>query len=61
MLIGCMLPILIIFLLPVFGVDEGITLFVFVVLMFGCHLLMLGGHGRHDGHTHGTGDEPPKN
>lgn len=45
MLIGCIIPILLIFLLPKFGVDQGVTLFIFIVLMFGCHLLMMGGHG----------------
>lgn len=45
MLLGCIVPILLIFLLPLFGVGEGVTLFIFVVLMFGCHLLMMRGHG----------------
>lgn len=43
-LLGCILPLLLIFVLPLFGVGEGITLLVFIVLMFGCHLFMLGGH-----------------
>lgn len=51
-LIGCILPLLLIFLLPLFGVGEGVVLFVFIVLMFGCHLLMMQGHG----HGHGTED-----
>ena len=42
-----------IFLLPLFGVSQGITLTVFIVLMFACHLFMMrgahhGGHGSHD-------------
>lgn len=44
-LIGCLLPLLIIFLLPLLGIGQGFTLFVFIVLMFGCHLLMMRGHG----------------
>lgn len=44
MLLGCLLPLLLIFLLPLFGIGEGVSLFVFVVLMFVCHLLMMGGH-----------------
>lgn len=36
MLIGCGLPILLIFVLPLFGVTEGVTLAVFIVLMFSC-------------------------
>jgi hypothetical protein len=63
MLLGCLLPLGLIFVLPLFGVGSGVTLLVFVVLMFGCHLMMLGpgsghghgkghGHGGHDGHDH---------
>lgn len=44
MLVGCGLPILLIFVLPLFGVSEGISLAVFMVLMLGCHLLMMRGH-----------------
>lgn len=50
MLIGCLLPLLLIFVLPLFGVGRGVTLFIFVILMFGCHLLMMGRHGKHE-HT----------
>jgi len=50
MLIGCLLPLLLIFVLPLFGVGEGVSLFVFMILMFGCHLMMMGGHGKH-GHS----------
>ena len=44
MLLGCMVPMLLIFVLPMFGVSEGVTLTVFIVLMLGCHLLMMRGH-----------------
>lgn len=55
MLIGCLLPLALIFVLPFFGVDSGVTLLVFIALMFMCHLMMMGGHG-HSGHTgHGAG------
>lgn len=50
MLLGCLLPLLLIFLLPVVGLGEGVTLFVALVLMFACHLLMIrGDHGDHSG------------
>jgi len=49
MLIGCLVPLLAIFLLPYFGINEGWGVFLFIVVMFACHLLMMGGHG-HDGH-----------
>lgn len=42
--LGCVLPLLAIFLLPLFGVGNEIAVFVFIVLVFGCHLLMLRGH-----------------
>lgn len=45
MLIGCALPLLLIFLLPAFGVNSTLTLIIFIVLMLGCHLFM--------GHQHG--------
>ncbi|QDV78417.1 hypothetical protein [Botrimarina mediterranea] len=44
MLIGCGLPMLLIFVVPLFGVSERITLTVFIVLMLVCHLLMMRGH-----------------
>lgn len=52
-LLGCLLPLLVIFLLPLFGVGGGASLFLVIVLMFACHLFMMGGHGHHE-----TGDEP---
>lgn len=45
---GCVLPFFLIFLLPVFGVDEGFALFIGIALMFGCHLFMAAHH--HGGH-----------
>ena len=54
MLIGCLLPLALIFILPLFGVGEGVTLFIFTVLMLGCHLMMMGGHGKHG---HGKDNE----
>lgn len=51
MLIGCLVPLALIFVLPLFGVGEGVTLFVFIILMLGCHLMMLGGHGKHEHHN----------
>ncbi|MGE4093975.1 MAG: hypothetical protein AB7G75_24400, partial [Candidatus Binatia bacterium] len=52
MLLGCLLPLALIFVLPLLGVDQGISLFIFLILMFACHLLMLGGHHGH--HQHST-------
>ena len=48
MILGCTLPILLIFILPFFGVSGYVSIFIFLVLMFGCHFLMLGSHGSHN-------------
>lgn len=40
MAIGCVLPLSLILLAPLFGLDGRISLLVFVVAMFLCHLLM---------------------
>lgn len=49
MLIGCVLPFLLIFFLPVLGIGEGTALFIAIILMFACHLLMMRGHHMGDG------------
>ena len=57
MIIGCTLPLLLIFILPALGVRGGFSLFIFIVLMFACHLFMMGGHhGQGSGHGHEEGD-----
>lgn len=50
MLLGCLLPLLVIVLLPVFGVSDTVTVFIFIVLMFFCHLGMMRGHLKHGSH-----------
>lgn len=54
-MLGCLIPLLLVMILPSFGVSSNVTYFIFIVLMFGCHLLMLTGMGH--GHTPDTGDE----
>jgi hypothetical protein len=44
MVAGRALPLLLVFVLPLFGFGEGTALVVFLVLMFGCHQFMMGGH-----------------
>lgn len=46
-LLGCLLPLVVIFLLPLFGLGEGAGLFLVIVLMFACHLVMMRGMGHH--------------
>lgn len=62
MVLACILPLLLVFLLPILGVTRGASslLFVFIVLCFGLHLLMMRGHhddqdkdNRHEGGHHG--------
>lgn len=50
MVIGCGLPLLLIFFAPAFGITGNNGLFGFIILMFVFHLFMPhGGHG-HGGH-----------
>ena len=54
MIIGCVLPFLLIFILPAFGVSNNVILVIFIVLMLGCHLFMgRGGHRKVDHEQHG--------
>lgn len=53
MLIGCVLPLLLIFLLPLLGLGQGLIPVVFLVLMLGCHLWMMRGHD--DAYEHRPG------
>ena len=45
MVIGCTLPLFVIFLLPLLGVSSNVGTFMFILLMFACHLLAMRGHG----------------
>ena len=56
MLIGCVLPLLLIFLLPAVGLESGWVLVLAIGAMFACHLMHFGMHkhgekGNHD-HEH---------
>jgi hypothetical protein len=57
MLFGCLLPLLLIFLLPLFGLSEGVTLFIALILIFACHLLMIGGDHRSHHHENPQVDQ----
>ena len=46
--LGCLVPLALIFILPMAGVSSGVTYTLFIVLMFACHLFMMGEHGNHD-------------
>ncbi|MCB9304717.1 MAG: hypothetical protein H6566_29155 [Lewinellaceae bacterium] len=59
MLIGCTLPLLLIFFAPALGLSESTGLFLFIVAMFACHLFMPHGHGQasSQGHSHNEKEE----
>lgn len=54
MIVGCGLPLLLIFFAPALGLNDNLTLFIFIIAMFACHLLMPMHHGKgHDEeHSH---------
>ncbi|NIM89430.1 MAG: hypothetical protein GTO17_00595 [Candidatus Aminicenantes bacterium] len=52
MLIGCALPVVLIFLLPLFGIKEEWALLIFIILMFGCHLFMINWHKKGSSKEH---------
>jgi len=49
-MLGCAIPLLLIMILPSFGVSSNVTYFIFIVLMFGCHLMMFKAMGHGEGH-----------
>ncbi len=57
MLAGCLLPLLLLFISPLFGVSGGLTLFIAIIALFIGRMGMMGGHGGHaEGHGgHGGG------
>lgn len=46
MIIGCTVPLLLIFFAPALGLSGNVSFFIFIVAMFACHLLMPMHHGR---------------
>lgn len=54
MLFGCVLPLVFIFIAPAIGINGDVSLFVFIVAMFACHLLM---PMHHSGHNHDTNED----
>jgi len=47
MLVGCTVPLLLIFLAPALGLGDNLSLLLFIGFMFACHLFMPHGHGDH--------------
>lgn len=61
MIIGCGLPLLFIFLAPVFGIGGDSSLFIFILFMFVCHLFMPHGSHGHGGHKHDNQNQKGQN
>ena len=60
MIIGCGLPLLLIFFAPSLGITESNSLFIFIIAMFAWHLLMPMHHGAHNHDTHEKNSETSK-
>ncbi len=61
MIIGCGLPLLLIFFAPVLGIGSNASILIFILAMFACHLLMpMHGHGTHK-HPDATGKDDQQN
>jgi len=52
MVLGCGLPLLLIFFAPALGITGYNGIFAFIILMFVFHLIMPHGSHGHDGHKH---------
>jgi uncharacterized membrane protein len=57
MVIGCGLPLLLIFLAPSFGIGGGSSLFIFILFMFAIHFFMPHGSHGHSGHNDSQHEE----
>jgi len=54
MIIGCLVPLLLIFVLPLFGIKGNYFFLIFFLAMFACHFLIM---GRLVGHHHSQEDQ----
>tara|TARA_R110000868_G_scaffold83058_4_gene234677 strand:+ start:1021 stop:1290 length:270 start_codon:yes stop_codon:yes gene_type:complete len=57
MVIGCGLPLLLIFFAPALGITGYNGLFAFIILMFAIHLFMPHGSHGHGGHNHSQDEQ----
>jgi hypothetical protein len=60
MIIGCTIPLLLIFFAPALGLGENVSLFIFIIAMFACHLLMPMHQGGHKYSSHEKHSEPSR-
>lgn len=62
MIIGCALPLLLIFLAPALGLSSKASIFIFIIAMFACHLLMpMHSHGNHKQKQQNSETTKPEN
>lgn len=54
MIVGCVIPLLFIFLAPALGLSSKTSMFIFIIAMFACHLLM-------PMHSHGNNKQKQQN
>lgn len=40
MILGCIIPLILLFFAPAFGINDSISFFIFIIAMFGFHLLV---------------------
>ena len=52
MILACIIPLLVVILLPVFGIKNEFIAFIAIVLMFAVHLFMMDGHSDKKGDNH---------
>lgn len=57
MVLGCALPLLLVFVLPLLGFKGDYGVFFLVVMIFVCHLGMMRHHGDGDHQNHGKGSD----
>lgn len=60
MIIGCTVPLLLLFFARALGINENVSFLIFIAAMFACHLLMPmhhAGHAHTEQHNH---SEAPK-
>jgi hypothetical protein len=57
MIIGCGLPLLLIFFAPTLGISSSASIFIFIIFMFACHLFMPMHHGEHKHGEHSNHSE----
>ncbi|WP_129366341.1 hypothetical protein [Lutibacter sp. HS1-25] len=51
MIFGCVLPLLLLFIAPLFGINNSLSFFLFIVLMLGIHLLFPMHSHKHNNHS----------